>query len=169
MRPLRSLAAISLSAVAVLGSCLPAQAVTPANVPAAARQSPLPGSLGRQLNAAPEGSSGRASDAYEFSVSFCGVYELVGAVDKSTDDVRATLYAKIPMVGRVQLSQLSGNLDTGVTQAVDTPIAKGTFSLWVDADRKVWADPAIDLKFVGKTECKAPILTLPWTLNNGVA
>ncbi|MFF4837740.1 hypothetical protein [Streptomyces sp. NPDC001315] len=169
MHPLRSLAAISLSAVAALGSCLPAQALTPADAPAAARQSPLPSSLDRRLNAAPKGSSERASDANEFSVSFCGVYELVGAVDKSTDDVRATLYAIIPTVGRVQLSQPSGNLDAGVTQDVDTMLATGTFSLRVDADGRVWATSAIDLKFVGKIECKAHILTLPRTVDGGIA
>jgi hypothetical protein len=62
-------------------------------------------------------------------------------------------------VGR--LTELSGNFDQGITQDVNAVVAKGTFSLWVDANRKVWAQTAMDLKFIGRTDCKAPILTLP--------
>ncbi|MEZ0095593.1 hypothetical protein [Streptacidiphilus sp. EB129] len=161
MRPLRYLAAISLSAVAVLGNCLPAHAVAPASAPTAARQLTLPSSPERQLYATPESAPQSASNEYPFNRGFCGVYELAGAVDTATDDVHATLYAKIPIIGRVRLTELSGNLDQGITRDVNAVVAKGTFSLWVDANRKVWAQTAMDLKFIGRTDCKAPILTLP--------
>lgn len=154
MRPLRSLAAVSLTAVAVLGSCLPAQAV--AQTPVA------PAHAGDQRQALPAGSLQRADGKYTFDVSFCGIYEVSGDMDTETHFVRATLYAKIPVVGRLHVASLNGNLDQGVATSVNVLVAKGEVTMGIDNEGYVWIDPHLHIQFVGDTlDCKSRLFKLP--------
>lgn len=78
---------------------------------------------------------------------------MVGSIDPELS-MSGSLYAKIPFVGRTVLANLKGSLDTGVTQNIDNPLAKGTVTFTTKQNSSgrhdLYANIDLDVKFVKK-------------------
>ncbi|KAF8689638.1 hypothetical protein AX14_003280 [Amanita brunnescens Koide BX004] len=105
------------------------------------------------------------SSPYSATVTFLDVFQLVGAIspnDKRT--VGTQLYVKIPILGRVKLASLAGNLKgdpKDVTASIDAHVAKGEATLILE-DKTLYISAEADIKFLGSRKTgKHKLFTLP--------
>ena len=89
----------------------------------------------------------------------------MGAVSPTDKRSVATeLFAKIPVLGRVKLASLAGNLrgdPKDVTAQIDAHIAKGEATLILE-DKVLYITAEVDVKFLGSRKTgKHKLLTLP--------
>jgi hypothetical protein len=92
---------------------------------------------------------------------------MVGAISADTgNNISATLYGRIPMLGRVKIASLSGALVTDgkattVSVNVDVAVAKGSVSLTLDS-KILYITFHLEVKLLGTlTEQKYKLLTIP--------
>ncbi|KAG6848417.1 hypothetical protein H0H93_000385 [Arthromyces matolae] len=91
------------------------------------------------------------SEGYDIgSISFL-IFELEGRVVPTKLAITATLYAKIPFIGRVKLVAISGSLLEGVDASFDLAVAKGELTLSVKAvngTHEVYVEGNAKVKYV---------------------
>ncbi|KAG6856091.1 hypothetical protein H0H87_007531 [Tephrocybe sp. NHM501043] len=87
------------------------------------------------------------------------IFQLVGTYNPTTLDIHATFYAKIPIMGRIEVTKLQGNLKDGITSNVNLVLAKGTVGLRL-AGKQVICDVDLDIKFIGKIKQSVPLFVI---------
>ena len=91
--------------------------------------------------------------------------QLAGSIDPELS-ISASLYAKIPFVGRVLLTSLNGALSSGITASIDTALATGTVTSTTEQNSSgthdLYISANLNVKFVGNIATdKFKLSTLP--------
>jgi hypothetical protein len=113
-------------------------------------------SLGGVLEVLPcfEGSSRWSTDTIR--------EQLEGFVDLKTLAINATLYVRVPLWGRVQISAFLGNLKVGVSLNIKELVATGTVVFTLVNSSVVQADVNLHVQFVGDLADNSVLFNLPY-------
>jgi hypothetical protein len=108
----------------------------------------------------------KASNEETISVTFLKVFEVVGSIGKDVKrSVSCSLYVKIPILGRVKISSLTGSLASGGAQVkatINVRVAKGSASLFLKG-KDLYLGIAIKVQFIGEiNQREVKLLTLPF-------
>jgi hypothetical protein len=87
---------------------------------------------------------------------------LQGTIDLSKFVIQATLFVRVPILGRVKVISFGGNLRNGIKIPVNTFIANGVIEIRLANGKDVILTVDLNVKIIGKVKGSVKLFTLPY-------